>query len=125
MTDIHALPNNHVLSDATVTRSVLPRTWPPVLIISLKRWTTYFKQGVHHTEKNPTLVHFEVLLRVPHADAPYHSRGVIQHHGPEANGGHYTSYVRASDNFWYHCNDNRSLVEQMLAAEAYVLIYES
>ena len=84
---------------------------------------------MHHTRKNSTWVDFKVLLRVPHADAPYHLRGVIQHHGPEANGGHYTSYVRASDNFWYHCDDNHSPqrvpVEQMLAAEAYVLIYES
>ena len=116
-------------SHAHVTRSVQPGTWPPVLIIALKLWTPYEIQGVHHIRKNSTSVDFEVLLRVPEADAPDHLRGVIQHHGAEAYGGHYTSYVRASDNFWYHCDDNRSPqrvpVEQMLAAEAYVLIYES
>ena len=64
-------------SDANLTRSVLPATWPPVLIISLKRWTTYFIQGVRHTRKTSTWVNLEVLLRVPHADAPCHLRGVI------------------------------------------------
>ena len=40
--------------------------------------------------KNPTWVDFEVLLRIPDADLPYHLRGVLEHHGAEAIGGHYT-----------------------------------
>ena len=111
-----------------VTRTLKPRAWPRVLIINFKRWKTYFHNGVHRAEKLSTQINFEVLMRVPEGTLPYHLRGVIEHHGTAANGGHYTSYVRSSNNSWYHCNDSCSPrhvpTEQVLSAQAYLLIYE-
>ena len=66
---------------------------------------------------------------MPNGDAPYHLRGVIEHHGAQAGGGHYTSYVRACNNSWYHCDDEQSpqqvSIDRVLRAQAYVLVYET
>eukprot|EP00973_Karenia_brevis_P011731 1587922-Karenia_brevis.AAC.1 len=70
---------------ARVQRSVWPKHWPTILILNLKRFAW---QAENHT--------------------PYHLRGVIEHHGPEATGGHYTAFVQASNNFWYFCDDCKS-----------------
>ena len=71
-------------------------------------------------------VSFENFFYVSAADT-YHLRSVIVHHG-DAGGGHYTAYVRADDNHWYHCNDaaDPQLTNShgVLQAEAYPLIYE-
>ena len=73
-------------------------------------------------------VSFETLLLLDQ-DAAYDLRSVLVHHGDQPGGGHYTSYVRAQDNFWYHCDDRderprRSATEEVLAARAYMLFYE-
>eukprot|EP00973_Karenia_brevis_P067150 9338084-Karenia_brevis.AAC.1 len=72
---------------ARVQRIVLPKHWPKVLILSLKRFAW---QG-GDIRKICTQVDFETLLLVPDGQAPYHLRGVIEHHGREARGGHYTA----------------------------------
>ena len=113
---------------AIVTRTVTPTTWPKTLILSLKRFRAQLNLGRFSQKKVPTHVSFETVL-LPHTDAPpYHLKGVIEHHGEHATGGHYTSRVRASDNYWYHCDDvlcpRRTSTEETLKAQAYVLIYE-
>ena len=86
------------------------------------------EHGVLQTKKIRTVINFEVLLHVPDRLAPYHLRGVIEHHGGTTNSGHYTSYVRAANNLWYYCNDEASpqpvATKRVFEAEAYVLIYE-
>eukprot|EP00973_Karenia_brevis_P005065 696565-Karenia_brevis.AAC.1 len=110
---------------ARVKRIVLPRHWPKVLILSLKRFA--WQRG--EIRKVCTQVDFETLLLVPDGHAPYHLRGVIEHHGREARGGHYTACVRASNNFWYFCDDwkapQRVSTERVRCAQAYVLVYEA
>ena len=69
---------------ANVTKTLIPRQWPQVLILSLKRWRTYKKREVLHTDKISTFIDFEVLLHVPDRLAPYHLRGVIKRHGTTA-----------------------------------------
>jgi ubiquitin C-terminal hydrolase len=68
----------------------------------------------------------ETLLPLD-ADNTYDLRSVIVHHG-DAGGGHYTAFVRAQDNLWYHCNDEAAprtcSTEQALRAQAYMLVYE-
>ena len=114
-----------------VVRSVVPTSWPKVLILSLKRFAIRFEDGEVVTSKVPTDVSFETILLVQHGQPPFHLRGVIEHHGEEAAGGHYTAYVRATDNFWYFCDDRisprgcRVSTDQVLRAQAYVLVYES
>ena len=100
--------------------------WPPVLAVHLKRWevtsTRPFKQ-----RKVPTLVEYRSVFVVDAAQPAYLLRGVVEHHGG-AGGGHYTSIVRAPDNFWYSCDDERSPervpTATALATQAMILVYE-
>ena len=97
---------------------------PDVLVLRLKRWT--YNAATHTWDKIPTKVCYETLLPLS-VDAIYDLRSVIVHHGA-AGGGHYTSFVRAQDNRWYHCNDELTpepcSTERALAAQAYMLLYE-
>ena len=97
---------------------------PQVLVVHLKRWT--FDRALLRPDKIPTHVSFETLLPLD-ADNTYDLRSVIVHHG-DAGGGHYTAFVRAQDNLWYHCNDEEApktcSTEQALRAQAYMLVYE-
>ena len=113
-------------SGSDVRRSLRPCSWPRVLVLILKRWILTDQYGA---VKDNTEVRFETILHVKADLAPYHLRGVIEHHGRCARAGHYTAFVRPPDNHWYHCDDNRSPrrvpTEAVLDAQAYVLVYES
>ena len=100
--------------------------WPPVIVLHLKRWEVVSIMPFVQ-KKVPTVVSYETLLAVdPHLPA-YHLRGVVQHHG-DAGGGHYTSTVRAPDNYWYYCNDEtppqRTTTADALSKEPMILVYE-
>ncbi len=100
--------------------------WPQVLVVHLKRWDV-ISMAPFVQQKVPTKIHFEVILPVEVRRPPYYLRGVVVHHGG-AGIGHYFAYVRAPDNFWYLCDDWRRprlvSVDEVLAAEAYMLFYE-
>ena len=56
-------------------------------------------------------------------------RAVICHHGTEASGGHYSTFVRCGgrDHQWFHVDDQtvqRVDLEHVLSSQAYVLLYE-
>ena len=96
---------------------------PQVLVLHLKRWKFNARRGGF--EKLHTRVSFETLLPL-HMHA-YDLRSVIVHHG-EAGGGHYTAFVRAADNHWYHCDDALPPrlcrhVSEVLRCQAYMLMY--
>ena len=78
-------------------------------------------------KKVPTMVSYEALFTVDVMQPAYHLRGVVEHHG-DAGGGHYTSIVRAPDNFWYRCDDEQSpervATASALNAQAMILVYE-
>ena len=97
---------------------------PNVLVLDLQRWSYNVATG--DWEKIPTRVCYETLLPLG-LDAIYDLRSVIVHHAATV-GGHYTSFVRAQNNCWYHCDDARtpelSTTERALAAQAYMLLYE-
>ena len=99
--------------------------WPRVLVIHLKR--RIFVRATQEFDKNHTPVGFETCMLVPGKSRPYHLRAVIVHHG-EAEGGHYTAFVKSVDNCWYDCDDwvspRRVLTDEVLAAEAYMLFYD-
>ena len=103
--------------------TVLQRS-PQVLVLHLKRWKFNARRNVF--EKLHTRVSFETLLPL-HVHA-YDLRSVIVHHG-EAGAGHYTAFVRAADNYWYHCDDSCQPrlcrhVSEVLRCQAYMLMYE-
>ena len=100
--------------------------WPAVLVVHLKRWDVVSLDPFIR-RKVPTMVSYETLLVVDVNQPAYHLRGVVEHHG-DAGGGHYTSIVRAPDNFWYRCDDEQSPervpTASALNAQAMVLVYE-
>ena len=107
-------------------QSVRLDRWPCILLIHLKRWTVTNRFPYEH-KKNDTLVSFQHCMSVPGKEYPYHLRAVIVHEG-QAGGGHYTAFVKSVDNSWYYCDDfvspRRVLIEDVLAANAYMLFYE-
>ena len=116
-------------TNAVVTKDIQPTSWPPVLLLGLKRWRFSMRDGRPLREKVPTKIDFSTNF-TPVPGAPeYQLRGVIEHHGPRPGGGHYTSYVRHHDNLWSFCDDSRPpqprSVENVLEAQAYVLVYEA
>jgi ubiquitin C-terminal hydrolase len=101
-------------------------TWPQVLVVHLKRWVV-ISMVPFVQEKVETKIDFETILPVAVGQPPYHLRGVVVHSG-DPGGGHYTAYARAPNNFWYFCDDwvkpRLAGVDEVLAAEAYMLFYE-
>ena len=102
------------------------KKWPQVLIVHLKRWHIVSLEPFVQ-EKVDRPVDYERVLSG--AGMPlYHLRGIVVHDG-EAGSGHYTSVVRAPDNFWYECDDSRPPrripVEEALCQQgAMVFFYE-
>ena len=100
--------------------------WPSVLVVHLKRWAVVSLDPFIR-RKVPTMVSYETLFVVDVNQPAYHLRGVVEHHG-DAGGGHYTSIVRAPDNFWYRCDDEQSPervpTASALNAQAMILVYE-
>ena len=97
---------------------------PQVLVLHLKRRA--FDPVLLRPSKLHTPVSFETVFTLD-AHASYDLRSVVVH-GGSVGGGHYTAFVRAQDNFWYFCDDShapaRCPTRDVLAAEAYMLIYE-
>ena len=97
---------------------------PQVLVLHLKRWA--FNRALGRPVKIPTHVSFETLLPLD-AVHTYDLRSVIVHTG-HVGGCHYTAFVRARDNLWYHCDDEAAprmcSTEEALRAQAYMLVYE-
>lgn len=53
-------------------------------------------------------------------DNRYSLFAVVNHRGLAINAGHYITYVRQQQNFWYECNDDvirKSKLEEVLASE--------
>ena len=100
-----------------------PVQWPPVLILTLKRWA--WKQN--SLRKQNTKVHHGERLRIADQSNHYRLCGLIEHHGV-AGGGHYTAFVRGPGDTWIFCDDAcPPLVvplHRVLNAEAYVLMYQ-
>ena len=114
---------------AVVTKFIEATAWPPVLILGLKRFRAANERGRFVRRKTSTSVRFPRNFEPVPGAPSYSLRGVIEHRGSEANGGHYVAYVRHQDDVWSFCDDNcvpapRSL-ETVLAAQAYVLVYET
>jgi len=106
-----------------VTRFRDATRWPPVLVITLKRWS--FEEGL--LRKLDEEVLFGSILNIDGTTIRYQLRGVVEHHGL-AGGGHYTAFVRGSADDWYFCDDRVTpelvSVDAVLLAQAYVLVYE-
>ena len=97
--------------------------WPTVLVLGLKRW--HYAHG--GAEKIDRYISFETLLPCPDGRGPYTLRGIVVHEGG-VGGGHYTSRVRAQDNFWYAYNDRmqptQKRTSEILTECAYLLLFE-
>ncbi|ORY44279.1 hypothetical protein BCR35DRAFT_311167 [Leucosporidium creatinivorum] len=96
------------------TKQVYLETFPPVLILHLKR---FLYDNVGGVQKSGKIVGYETELEVPEEvvgpskrtgkKVRYQLFGVVYHHGVYASGGHYTVAVRQQINSdsWLHIDD--------------------
>ena len=78
--------------------------WPPVLVISLKRFASDYNTGLR--KKITRHIGFEEVLPLGRGEATYHLRAVVMHQGSYGSG-HYTAFIRSNlHDEWYHCNDS-------------------
>ena len=96
------------------------------LVLHLKRWEERHWPKFH-TKKHKTPISFDFWLPFPEREIPYELLAVVVHHG-QANGGHYTAFVKSVDQNWYQCDDyappQRVSEAKVLAAQAYLMFYE-
>ena len=102
-------------------------SFPKILCIDLKRIDSTNK-------KRHTIVDFALTdLSLTKYVIGYNSKsfvydlyGVCNHHGT-AMGGHYTAYIKGTNNSWYEFNDTRITIlqntEQIVSPKAYCLFY--
>ena len=96
------------------------------LVLHLKRWEERHWPKFH-TIKHQTDISFDFLLPLPERAVPYELLAVVVHHGQVRNG-HYTAFIKSTDQNWYHCDDRappqRVSPAKALAAQAYLMFYE-
>ncbi|KAK5639385.1 hypothetical protein RI129_011877 [Pyrocoelia pectoralis] len=120
------------------TKQFTMRTLPVVLCFHLKRF-----QHLNDLEKKvsakinyPELLDMTPFMTKQKKDSilnlqlPYDNKyllfAVINHLGSSINAGHYISYIRYKDNFWYKCDDlviSEAGIEEVLESEGYLLFY--
>jgi ubiquitin C-terminal hydrolase len=110
-----------------ITKRIRYWSFPKILCIDLKRIDSLNK-------KRHTLVEFPLVdLSLEKYVIGYNSKsfvydlyGVCNHHGT-AMGGHYTAYIKGSNNTWYEFNDTRITIlqniDQIVSPKAYCLFY--
>lgn len=120
------------------TKQFTMKTLPVVLCFHLKR----FQHSNALEKKVSTKIKFpEVLDMTPFMtkykddktlrlqlpdDNKYVLFAVINHIGTTINAGHYISYIRYQDRFWYKCDDlvvSEAGIEEVLKSEGYLLFY--
>ena len=65
--------------------------WPRVLLLHLKRFEVV-SLAPYAVRKVETPVAFQPVMALEHGAVLYRLRALVQHHGPQARGGHYTAY---------------------------------
>ena len=108
--------------------------FPKILVISLSRFYVNKENGNYQLMKNVHLVDFPIdhldLSSFVHGNNStnnqYELYGICNHIG-DITGGHYSAFIKTSQNQWFHCNDH--LIEHVEKPEciitpmAYCLFY--
>ncbi|KAL8277771.1 hypothetical protein RQP46_009893 [Phenoliferia psychrophenolica] len=96
------------------TKQVFLETYPPVLILHLKRFLYDNVGGVQKSGKvigygTELVIREDIIAPTKRTGGPvkYQLYGVVYHHGKSASGGHYTVAVRQqiNSNSWVHIDD--------------------
>lgn len=111
---------------------------PRVLILQLKRFVFDEKSAVGRKITRKIAFDADLSLdksiipefRLPANDPSrrYTLSSVICHHGKDASGGHYSTYVQHGCGKWMHMNDHQCTVvsqDHVLEQQAYILIYQN
>lgn len=150
--------DNHIRTSTPIRSATLPgrltngqrrsllRQLPECLVVQLLRFTV--SQGIAKKIQKPVsipLVNLDLThliidnvmkredLTALHTSFKYNLYGVCLHLGAEStNFGHYVAYVKASDNAWYRCDDERvqpvnmeyELYTRQVRENAYLLFYK-
>ncbi|OAV92452.1 hypothetical protein PTTG_06409 [Puccinia triticina 1-1 BBBD Race 1] len=105
----------------SATKQVYIESFPPVLVLHLKRFNYNNKDGTVH--KSNKQIRFGTELKIPQLVMPPAQRGsqnsqdghvnfklfaVVYHHGPHASGGHYTVLIRQPViDHWIYIDDTQ------------------
>ena len=105
----------------------------PIFMVHLKRFDAHGDKDARHVTFAASLKLDEFLPASPHAaraSLPHLARltGVVVHHGPTVQEGHYTAFVRDANHpdTWWEADDadvRQVPLTKVLAAEAYLLFY--
>jgi hypothetical protein len=102
---------------------------PNVLTIHLKRFD-FQRQGRKLSKKVDFTFELDLGPYMSRRGAPgahmYDLYAVLVHHGHSLHSGHYVCYVKAGNNLWYLCDDQRvaqSAPRQVEGQQAYILFY--
>jgi ubiquitin C-terminal hydrolase len=99
---------------------------PEVLIIHLKRFQQgYWNRKVRRYVECPPEINLSRFMQ-GNAAVTYELDGVINHHGNQLSGGHYTAFVNKRVVGWALFNDDRygkARVQEVVDSEVYVCVY--
>lgn len=112
----------------SITKQISFWDFPKILVISLKRFSADGQHRLNTTVDFP-LEDLDVSRYVKGYNPPsyiYDLYGVCNHYGGVL-GGHYTAFVKTSQNKWFHFNDNSVdavlCTKDIVSSNAYCLFY--
>lgn len=124
----HAWFNEKTGQKESITKQISFWDFPKILVISLKRFSA---DGQHrlNTPVDFPLENLDLSRYVKGYNPPsykYDLYGVCNHYGGVL-GGHYTAFVKTSQNKWFHFNDNSVdavlYTKDIVSSNAYCLFY--
>lgn len=131
LTDDNMVTCSRCKAKRIVTKGLRLATAPTMLVVNFKRFLYDNSGRLSRLSKH---VRFPLRLEIGEymskanrgKPLPYTLVAVLIHHGRSCDCGHYFAYVRKG-NDWYLANDaevTRVDVEEVLASQAYVMVYE-
>jgi ubiquitin carboxyl-terminal hydrolase 36/42 len=113
----------------TVLRNTVLHRLPKALVVHLKRFNNALQKVNRHIDF-PELWNLAPFCSAEALQVgqctEYRLASVVVHHGGSLTSGHYTAFIRAPNQLWYHADDERmsqSNPAQVRGAQAYMLFY--
>uniref|UniRef100_UPI00358F9A87 uncharacterized protein isoform X2 n=1 Tax=Myxine glutinosa TaxID=7769 RepID=UPI00358F9A87 len=111
----------------TATKTLTVHRAPNILTLTLKRFCSSKIAKISKNIRFAEMLNLRPYMSQPRGPAIfYHLYAILVHEGHSCRGGHYCSYVKASNGMWYGMNDSwvcQTGIGKVLGQQAYVLFY--
>uniref|UniRef100_A0A8C4QZB9 Ubiquitin carboxyl-terminal hydrolase n=1 Tax=Eptatretus burgeri TaxID=7764 RepID=A0A8C4QZB9_EPTBU len=111
----------------TATKTLTVHRAPNILTLTLKRFCSSTIAKISKNIRFAEMLNLRPYMSQPRGPAIlYHLYAILVHEGHSCRGGHYCSYVKASNGMWYEMNDAwvcQTQIGKVLGKQAYVLFY--